>query len=90
MNWRFAIAVLLAPSATHAQIALENSSGYNCTIKDLRTLQNDGGTQPRSTAGISSFIVDRASGPWGFKFSGLEASSFGPRFQSAVLQGAVR
>jgi hypothetical protein len=60
--WRFAIAVLFAPTAIHAQIALENSSGYNCTIKDLRTLKKDGGTEPRSTAGISSFIVDRASG----------------------------
>ena len=62
MNWRFAILILFAPTATHAQIALENSSGYNCTIKDLRTLQKDGGTEPRSPAGLSSFIVDRASG----------------------------
>jgi hypothetical protein len=62
MNWCLAIAVLFTPTATHAQIALENSSGYNCTIKDLRTLGKDGGTQPRSAAGISSFVVDRASG----------------------------
>jgi hypothetical protein len=62
MNWRFAIAVLFTPTATHAQIAPENSSGYNCTIKDLRTLEKDGGTQPRSMAGVSSFVVDRATG----------------------------
>jgi hypothetical protein len=62
MIWRFAIAVLFVPTASHAQVTLENSSGYNCTIKDLRTLQKDGGTEPRSMAGISSFIVDRASG----------------------------
>jgi hypothetical protein len=62
MNWRFAIAVLFAPTATHVQIAIENSSGYNCTVKDFRTLQQDGTTQPRSAAGISRFTVDRASG----------------------------
>jgi hypothetical protein len=54
--------VLFVPTATHAQIAFENSSGYNCTIKNWRTLQKDGETEPRSAVGVSSFVVDRASG----------------------------